>query len=226
MSLQEELSKPEYQPLTNAERLELVRSKSVATVGKIAYGNTLHLVSMLARGLRRRMEECQIQQLKDAWIEALQPAYLASPSYSINVSLPEIRAMLDAGLAAGVCTQAEHDFIVQLATYQRQLWPDVTMRDVVEHFNAELIDGEWHELPATDARSLVVRMQSAPPEQTHIVVQMRDQYGVGESDWYHATALHGLSAAREYSASLPHNGYARKLRWRCEYALDGAVAVV
>lgn len=222
MSIQTELSKPEYQTGTYAERLALLLSKAESVVGKIAYGNTLHLVSMLARGLRRRIEDCQIQALKNAWSEALQPAYLASPSYSINVSLPEIRAMLDAGLSAGVCTQDEYDFVVQLATFQRQLFPSATMIDVISHFEPSLLDGQWHEMPETNARKLRLMLNAESPESTVVVVQMCED----GANWFHATAIHGIQSVRPYYADLPHNGTARKLRWRCEYLLDCTVTVV
>lgn len=56
MELSLELSKPEYQTGTYAKRLTLLHSKTESAIGKIAYGNTLHLVSMLVRGLRARIE--------------------------------------------------------------------------------------------------------------------------------------------------------------------------
>lgn len=225
MSLSTELANPEYQALTNAERLALLLLKTERVVGKIAYGNTLHLVSMLARGLRQRINDCPIASLRNAWQEALQPAYLASPAYSINVALTEIRGMLTAGLQAGVCTQAEHDFIVELASYDKQLFPDAKLSDVVAHFNPELIDGEWHELPETMSIWFVLKLATKAPEMTHVVIQAKDNYNGSESDWYHCTALHGIELAREYKAALPSNGYYRKLRWKCEYNLDGVVSV-
>jgi hypothetical protein len=221
MSITEELSKTEYQIGTNQQRFELLKSKTVSTVGKIAYGNTLHLVSMLARGLRARIDACTNPALKNAWSEALQPAYLASPAYSINVALPEIRYMLDNGLAAGLISADDHAFIIQLATYERQLFPDATLRDVVAHFNPELIDGQWHETEPTDSRRFSITLNSAVPEVTHILVQWLGSDGV----WYHATALHGILAPVPYSADIPYHGSPRKLRWRCDYALDGQVTV-
>jgi hypothetical protein len=221
VNLSAELSKQEYQTLSNAERLTLLLSKTERVVGKIAYGNTLHLVSMLARGLRARIESCQVPALKAAWSEALQPAYLASPAYSINVALPEIRAMLTAGLQAGVCTQAEHDFIIELASYDKQLFAEATLKDVVNHFNPGLIDGAWHELPANDSRYLSFKSSIKPPEQTYIVIQWQDSVG----DWYHATALHGVEAVKKYVAALPYDGEPRALRWRCDYNLDCVVSI-
>lgn len=222
MTLTEELNKPEYLPLTHQERFELVKSKTVATVGKIAYGNTLHLVSMLARGMRSKIESCQVPELKNAWSEALNPAYLASPAYSINVALPEIRTMLEAGVAAGICSTEERDFIINLATYQKVLFPEVTLRDVVAHFNPEMIDGQWREIAATDKQSLTLQLKTRTPEVTHILVQMQDLSG----EWEHATALHGIQSAKPYYAPLPYHGQPRLIRWRCDYVLNGQVAVL
>ncbi len=222
MSITEELSKTEYQIGTNQERFELLKSKTVSTVGKIAYGNTLHLVSMLARGLRARIDACTNPALKNAWSEALQPAYLASPAYSINVALPEIRTMLDGGLAAGLISADDHAFIIQLATFERQLFSDATLRDVVAHFNPELLDGQWHEIEETNGQSFQLQLNSRPVEATHIVIQWQAVDG----EWYHAQALHGLLAPVQYRAQLPFHGVPRKLRWRCEYALDATVTVV
>jgi hypothetical protein len=220
-----ELSKPEYAGLSNAERFALLQSKTEQVLGKIAYGNTLHLVSMLARGLRLRIDTCAIAALKYAWNEALNPAYLSSPSYSINVALPEIRGMLDQGKAAGICTQDEYDFIIQLATYSKQSFPSATIKDVVAHFNPELIGGEWHELEPTTARKLKLRLATRAPTATHVVIQAQDVYGDGSvSDWFHATAAHGIELAREYPIEVPQGDYPRRFRWSCEYALDCVVS--
>lgn len=219
MTLQQELAKPEYQWLTNTERLALLKSKSERVVGKIAYGNTLHLVSMLARGLRKRIDTCLIPDLKYAWNEALQPAYLSSPSYSINVALPEIRTMLDSGKAAGVCTQAEYDFIIELASYDKPLFPDVTLHDVIAICNPELIDGTWHDLGEVSARQLIIKLKQKAPEQTHILVQSRDVFSDGVyGDWRHNTACY-LEHAGVYRCDIRAESR-QEVRWSCAYALD------
>ncbi len=219
MTLQQELAKPEYQALSNPERLALLKSKSERVVGKIAYGNTLHLVSMLARGLRQRIDACLIPKLKYAWSEALQPAYLSSPSYSINVALPEIREMLDSGKAAGVCTQSEYDFIIELASYDKLLFPDVTLHDVIAICNPELIDGAWHDLGEVAASQLIIKLKQRAPEQTHILVQSRDVFADGVyGDWRHNTACY-VELAGVYRCAI-RNESRQEVRWSCVYALD------
>jgi hypothetical protein len=224
MTLAAELQKPEYANLSNAERLTALHGVYESVVGHIKYGDTLHLVSMLARGLRQRIEDCQVPALKNAFSEALHPSYLASPAYSINVGLPEIRGMLDAGLAAGVVIAEEHAFIVQLATYKRYTFADATIKQVVEICNPELIaDDTWHELEGLQAgRKLRVMLSAEAPAQTYINVQMSEDGLV----WFHATALHGVHAVRPYYTDLPHYGQARFIRWRCEYVLAADVTVV
>lgn len=223
MTLQQELAKSEYQALSNPERLALLKSKSERVVGKIAYGNTLHLVSMLARGLRKRIDTCLNPDLKYAWNEALQPAYLSSPSYSINVALPEIRTMLDNGKAAGVCTQAEYDFIIELASYDKPLFPDVTLHDVIAICNPELIDGTWHNLGEVSARQLIIKLRQKSPEQTHILVQSRDVFDDGVfGDWRHNTAFY-LEHAGVYRCDIRAESR-QELRWSCAYKLDAEVS--
>lgn len=219
MTLQQELAKPEYQALSNPERLALLKSKSERVVGKIAYGNTLHLVSMLARGLRKRIDTCLIPDLKYAWNEALQPAYLSSPSYSINVALPEIRSMLDNGKAAGICTQAEYDFIIELASYDKLLFPDVTLHDVIAICNPELIDGAWHDLGEVSADRLTIKLKSKAPEQTHILVQSRDVFFDGVyGDWRHNTACY-IESSGVYICKIRAESR-QEMRWSCSYSLD------
>lgn len=219
MTLHQELAKPEYQALSNAERLALLKSKSERVVGKIAYGNTLHLVSMLARGLRQRIDSCQVAELKNAWSEALQPAYLASPAYSINVALPEIRTMLDSGKAEGVCTQAEYDFIIELASYDKPLFPDVTLHDVIAICNPEQLDGTWHDLGEVSADRLTIKLKSKAPEQTHILVQSRDVFADGVyGDWRHNTACY-IESSGVYICKIRSESR-QEVRWSCAYSLD------
>lgn len=228
MSLSVELAKPEYQTGTYAERLTLLKSKAEPVIGKIAYGNTLHLVSMLARGLRARIESCQVPILKAAWSEALQPAYLSSPAYSINVALPEIRQMLDAGMAAGVCTADEHAFIIQLATYQRQLWPDVTLRDVVAHFDPTLTDvGVWSEFEHQGGRLALTLTQSLPEPSLVRIETCESVDGQNWTAWQRVSHFYNVSEAGLYLTEIPRSQLQRRIRWRGEcYKVVGNVAGV
>jgi hypothetical protein len=109
--------------------------------------------------------------------------------------------------------------VFMLANFKRKL-PSVTIDDVIKARAAQL-DGQWHEIESTDKQWLQVQLNTRTPENTHIVVQWQAVDG----EWYHAQALHGLLAPMQYRAQLPYYGVPRKLRWKCDYALDGTVMV-
>lgn len=210
MTLEQELQKPEYSGKSPQEILDIIKNKSESVVGKISYGNTLHLVSMLARGLRRRISECQVQVLKDAWEEALHPSYLSSPAYSINVALPEIRGMLDNGLTAGLCTQQEHDFIIQLATYQKPLFPDVTLKDIIAIKAPELLsDGNYVDVSGVGG-TVVLSLNNTFPESTNIRIDVQESYdGINFTNWRRVNHFYSIKDAGTYFAEwggsrMPH----------------------
>lgn len=181
-------------------------------VGSIRGDNLRNVVAILAGGLQHRLDHAPDSELRTALLTAFK--YLALPDYAINLSLNENQDMLSYAVAMGLVTEAEQSVLYHLASYERPIY-NITRED---------FQGEWHELPATDSRLFTLHLRTKAPEITHIVIQAKDQYGDTESDWYHATALHGIELCRKYEAQLPFNGYARKLRWRCEYELDCEVS--
>lgn len=199
MMLIDEISKPEYVGKAHQEVLDIVKNKTESVIGKIAYGNTLHLVSMLARGLRARINTCQIPALKMAWDEALQPAYLASPAYSINVALPEIRAMLDSGVAAGLCTQQEHDFIVSLATYQKPMFENVTLKDIISIREPSLLsDGIPINIDGVGG-TILLSLNTTFPEPTNIRIEVRESHdGINFTHWRRVTHFYNVKDAGTY----------------------------
>lgn len=249
-----EFSKPEYVDLSNVERLALVKSKTIQKLGWIEEGNLKRLEAIIAKGLwRDKMSDMKIaarsvldnpesttqeKSLATAKLtvvagfhEAISEAKLANKAprtvggHSVNLNDTEVYSTFIYAKALGLVSQEEVTQVEALATYDKQLFPDVTMKDVVAHFNPELIGGEWHELPETMSIWFILKLATKAPEMTHIVIQAKDNYNGSESDWYHCTALHGVELAREYKAALPSNGYCRKLRWKCEYNLDCVVSV-
>lgn len=199
MTLSDELIKPEYNGLTNEQVFEIVKNKKYTQLGKIAYGETLHLVSMLARGLRDRINNCINTQLKSAWVEALRPEYLSSTAYSINVALPEIKGMLDQGKAAGVCTQAEYDFILQLATKEYYSFPDVTLIDVIKIRNPELLsDGSYLNIDGK-GRTILVNVINSLPAESQIKIEVRESYdGVLWTKWQRVNHIYNVKESGLY----------------------------
>ena len=186
---------------------------TVGVIGSIRGDNLRNVVAILAAGLQFRLDTAPDSPLRTALLTAFK--YRALPDYAINLSLSENAGLLAMAVQAGIVTPEERDQFFALATYHVPVH-NITSADFA---------GEWHELPATYGLTAIVRLNHAAPEMTYLVFQMCDEYqDGGTSDWYHATALHGVELAREYHAQLPFNGYARKIRWRCEYVLDCVVS--
>jgi len=215
-----------YQAILSALRLQ-----TEPAIGKI-HGSQLKLLQSFigATGLRNRLANATTEQASAAAsvTEAIQPAYLArEDSYSINLADPQVAQLLTDAVTAGVLSAGEKAYLMQLATYQKPLWPNATLRDVVAHFEPDLVDvGDWVELDPGQSRQLRLRLTTATPEPTYIVVQMQESDGEW-SEWYHATALHGIHQLRPYTFAVPNNGLPRRMRWRGgEYRIDGFVTAV
>jgi hypothetical protein len=211
--------------------LETLRQQSATAIGKIQ-GSQLKLLQSFigGTGLRNRLANATPEQAAAAAAvtEAIQPAYLArEDSYSINLADPQVAQLLTDAVSAGVLASAEKAYLVQLATYQKPLWPSVTLRDVVAYFEPELVDvGDWVEVEPGESRQLRLKLTTATPEPTYIVVQMQENDGEW-SEWYHVTALHGVHQLRPYTFAVPNNGLPRRMRWRGgEYCIDGNVTAV
>ncbi len=214
-----------YQAILSALRLQ-----TEPAIGKIQ-GSQLKLLQSFigGTGLRNRLANATPEQASSAAAvtEAIQPAYLArEDSYSINLADPDVAQLLTDAVSAGVLTPDEKAYLVQLATYQKTLWPNATLHDVIAHFEPELIDGQWHELPSTSAHLLVLRLTNPLPEETMIEIEIQDQYPDGSvSDWYPNNALYGVHKAKHYRHGLQNNDCPRKVRWKCEYVITGTVSV-
>lgn len=236
-ALIDELAKPEYVGMSSKARYELLTTQTLKLVDRLLPDVVPEITEILGDGFRRRLNAFiptdnplpldQQQQILDKLAVAFEPSWLNSDRFVIHLGLPEHRQALDAAVLIGIITVEWRDKFLKLATRDIPAWPNVTLRDVVEITEPALLDGTWHEIEPTNLMTLRLQLRTAAPEQTYIVVQAQDQYDDGTvSDWYHATALHGITSARQYQAALPHNGYPRKLRWKCEYLLGGEVTAV
>lgn len=212
---------------TKTEYLESQRGKTYTEIvadqpvdgmiGSIRGENLRDVVAILAGGLQYRLENAAPSIYKTALQTAFR--YMTLPDYAINLALPENAALLSGAVDLGLVTPAESNKFYELATYTRLLH-NITRQDCVDYFGPA-----WAELEETEAHTLVVRLLQSMPEQSCIVVEIQDIYEDGTlSNWYYATALHGLTIPKEYTVRLPSNGYPRRLRWKCEYPLSGTVS--
>jgi hypothetical protein len=255
MSITTELNKPEYQGITNAERLALLLSKTEPTVGRIEQGQLKVLEALIAKGLwRDKMDKLKAEgvatladsaataeqkqlaniklQVVSGFHEAISETKLANKApaarggHSVNMNDPMVQQTFAAAQMPGVqlITAEEAAKVIELATFQRQLYPEATLKNIVAHFQPELIDGEWHEIEATKAQILKFKLNSRPPEMTHIIVESQDM----TETWGFAATIHSIQNVNPlpYIGVVPYFGEARKLRWKCEYKLDGEMEAV
>lgn len=252
MTLQQELAKPEYQALSNPERLALLKSKSVKATGRIEESKLKGLESIIAKNLwRDKMDDMKARAkavLADAaftaaekslantqlivlsgFHEAISEAKLANKApyaaggHSINLGDAEVYATFQAAKSVGLLSDAEVNAVLALATYDKPLFPDVTLHDVIAICNPELIDGTWHDLGEVSARQLIIKLKQKAPEQTHVLIQSRDVFADGVyGDWRHNTACH-LESSGVYICKIRAESR-QEVRWSCAYALDVEVS--
>lgn len=250
-----EFSKPEYVDISNADRLSLVKSKTIQKLGWIEEGNLKRLEAIVAKGLwRDKMSDMKIaakavldnpastvpeKSLATAKLtvvagfhEAISEAKLANKAprsvggHSVNLNDVEVYSTFIYAKALGLITQDEVTQVEALATYDKQLFPDATIKDVISYFNPELISDVWYETDFTTSNYINFKLNSNAPTNCHVLFEMQEQYDDDSlSEWFRATSLHNVFASRSYRVNIPYNGYRRRLRWKCEYNLDCVVSV-
>jgi hypothetical protein len=170
MDLSAELSKPEYQTGTYAERLALLRSKATPTVGHIDTGNLKLLEALIAKGLWRdkmadmkasaravlsdpastaaQQQVAQMQlQVVAGFHEAIAEAKMANKAprpdgHSINLADVDVQTTFAAAQHPSIklITPAEANRVIELATWQKPSFPDATLYDVVSFFDSDAVD--------------------------------------------------------------------------------------
>lgn len=230
--LSAELNKPEYQTGTYAERLALLKSKTEPALGKIRKDKIKLLQAFIgATQLRDRLAAAtETQQAAAASVaEAIQPAYLAAEeTFSINLADPQVAGLLTNAVSVGLLTPQEENYLISLATYQRELWPDVTLREVVERFEPELTDiGDWTEFSYSGGK-LALTLTQALPEPSLVRIEACESVdGQNWTAWQRVSHFYNVCDAGLYLAEIPRSQLQRKIRWRGEYyKVVGTVAGV
>jgi hypothetical protein len=232
MTLATELSKEEYQTGTYQERYALLMSKTQNVLGKIRGDKIKLLQSFIgAIDLRNRLANATdpiMVQAAASIQEAIHPSYLAAEdTFSINLADPQVAGLLNGAQACGLLAPQEVGYLMNLATYPKQLWEGTKLSDVVAHFAPEaFIGNDWTELDPGASRKLRLRLNSATPEPTSVIVEMREFDGEW-TDWFYVTAVHGVFQVRGYIFDVPSNGMSRQFRWKGGvYKIDGTVTAV
>lgn len=229
-TLTEELSKPEYTGLTDEQALAALQAVTVGAENLIPATTVNQLFAKLdLTGFIQDIAATHDHQFRHKMASVIlsiggdHPFNFIEGTTAGDGNLAMLDSMIANMPELAAKLQQFRTVMYDLANKKRP-YATVKLADVVKAREITL-DGQWHEIEANNNRQFVIRVPEQPAETTYIVVQAQDQYGDGTSDWYHATALHGIDAAREYVAQLPYNGYPRKLRWKCDYLLNAAVSV-
>jgi hypothetical protein len=200
--------------------LEELKAETVDVVGPIEGKDLRDVVTVLCSGLDYRLSQAPDSPLKVALVRAFKSMNISE--FGFNLADPLVASMLDAGVDAGLVDVNERLWFYGIATKQVPKYPNIKLSDVLSVIEPDKLDGQWNEIEETSGQSFQLQLNSRPVEATHLVIQWQ----AGDGEWYHAQAIHGLLAPVQYRAPLPFHGVPRKLRWRCEYALDAAVTVV
>lgn len=213
--------------------LNTLRQQTVIAVGKIQ-GSQLKLLQSFigATGLRNRLSNATPEQAAAAAsvAEAIQPAYLArEDSYSINLADPKVAQLLDDAVAAGILNASEKAYLVQLATFQKQLYPNITLHDIVAHFEPTLVDvGEGVVVDNVTSNRLQLRTTVAMPEPTMVRIEMSEsEDGIDWTEFKRVNHFYNVHQPDFYFAAIPNNGLQRRFRVCGEtYRLTGTVKAV
>ncbi|MDZ7868837.1 MAG: hypothetical protein U5L02_06465 [Rheinheimera sp.] len=230
MSLHTELSKAEYSGLTNEQALAALKAVTVIE-GNLIPATTINqlFASLDLTGFIQDIAADHQHPFRHKMASVIlsiggdHPFNFTEGTTAGEGNLSMLNAMI-AQLPELAAQLSQFKALVHAMANKKRPFAGVSLADVIKA-RAVQLDGQWHEIEETSNRQFVVRSMSAPPEPTSIIVQAQDQYGDGVSDWYHATAIHGINGVREHQASLPYNGYPRKLRWKCDFNLNFAVSL-
>lgn len=228
MSLILELKKPKYAGFTDTQALVAVRAVAVIE-GALIPATTVNqaFAKFGLSGAIKDVADTDGHPFRDAMLSVM---WSIGGNHPFNFTEGQVAGdgnlmMLDQMITGMPDIAAKlTDFrttVRNLANKPSYPYATVTIDEVIAARSAQL-DDQWHELSETSAQWLNLQLNAAAPEVTHITIQWQGADG----NWYHATALHGIYAPVLYKAQLPFYGAARKLRWRCEYALNGTVSAV
>lgn len=213
--------------------LDTLRLQTEPAIGKIRGDKIKLLQSFIgATGLRARLANATAEQAAaaSAIAEAIHPAYLATEdTFSINLADPQVAGLLAGAASVELLNTGEVAYLTSLATYQKPLWPDVSMRDVIAYFEPALIaDGDWNVLGQVNTSRLMLQTTVAMPEPTAVRIEMRESHDSEHwTSWKRVAHFMDITDAGVYYQAIPNNGLRREIRWRGEfYNVIGSVEAV
>lgn len=202
--------------LPYAQALQELQEETEDVLGPIEGKDLRDVVTVLCSGLYHRLSLAPESPLKTALIRAFNS--MSIEGFGFNLKDPLVSQMLDAGVAEGLVDVNERLWFYAIATKQVPKYPDVTLRDIVAHFEPEVTDvGEWIEvIPTTN--KLRLTLEQDLPEVSLVCIQMSEsEDGINWTKFKRVNHFYGVKDAGFYSAVIPNNGLQRRIRVRGEY---------
>ena len=169
--------------------------------------------------------------------EAISEAKLANKApadqggHSVNLSDDAVQMTFTAAQMEGIqlITPAEVAQVMALATYQKQLFPNAILHDVIAHFEPDLVNvGEWIEVGNVASSRIQLRITEPVPEDEAVRIEMAESDdGIDWTEFKRVNHFYGVKGKGFYFANIPNNGLQRKIRVRGErYRITGTVKAV
>lgn len=238
-ALIDELAKPQYAGVSSNGCFELLKAQTVKKIDRLLPDVVPEITEILGDGLRRRLDTfvptdeplpLSIQQeILDKLKAGFEPAWLNSDRFVIHLGMSEHQQALNAAVAIGIITEAWRDKFLKLATREHDLWPDLTLRDVVAVLEPARVDvGDFQLATGNGYTAIMLHLQVSLPERSGVLVEVRESAdGIHWTQWQHAKRFYAHQAGR-YKCDLDIRGLQyRQYRCRGEvYAIAGTFEVV
>jgi hypothetical protein len=194
-ALIDELAKPQYAGISSNGCFELLKAQKVKMVDRLLPDVVPEITEILGDGLRDQLDtfvpkdsplplaaqQAILQKLRAGF----EPSYLNSDRFVIHLGLPEHEQALDAAVAVGIITEAWRNKFLKLATREFAVWPDLTLRDVVEVREPARVNvGDFVKAAGNGRTAILLNLQVSLPERSGVLVEVRESAdGVNWTQW-------------------------------------------
>ena len=227
--LRYELDRPEYDNMGFSDIFQSLKSQTVPVIGSIRGADLRNVVAILAGGLQYRLDNSPESPIRTALLTGFKN--MTIPDYAFNLADPQVAYMLDIATQLGLVTPDERLQFYTLATFMKPVWPDVTIKDIVQHKQPSLIDlNDWSgEIDVGASRTGILSVLGNLPEPVSVVVEIKlSRDGITYGPWMPCTIVPGVSIPTDHVFQIPtYSGMSRKIRWKGNmYLVPGVVRVL
>lgn len=223
MSLETELES--RRGLSYSQILNEIRAITYDVIAPIEGKDLRDVVTVLASGLGHRLQMAEPSPLRTGLMRAFDS--MSINEFGFNLADPVVVQLLDVGVSAGLIDVNERLWFYAISTKQVSSYPAITLRDVVAHFEPELVEiGEWTVLTPATTR-LMLSLTQELPELAAVRIEQRVSHdGIHWTNWERITPII-VKDAGIYYHTISANSMQRQIRWRGEqYKINGTLEAV